>query len=201
MSSEPITLSDLAGNFHAHITVRVDDGKEVVPPAGWKTTIIVLNKDDRQQKDVMITRHFKTGTDKTPDVSNIVTSVEMAVYVLECRGYEVIRGKLEHESLPTFAPSVEHYREAHVKVKVPNGVTLNTIPGYVQSRNPMVTHDDYQVVFLNSRYYDASVRLVDHDVDQCVAEIQRINPDCEIVEVKKETTVFDSNHDLDKWWA
>ena len=191
----------LKGKFHAHITVRESTARTWIVPKGWKTTIIVLNRENRSQKDLMITRHFMLGSEKTPDMVSIMDEMELATQDMSAQGYDILRAKLEHESLPTLAPAHDTYREAHVKIQVPTGVLLQTVPDYVMSSNPMVSYPEYKVLFLNARYYEGTTEEVDRHVDYSVAMIKQANPQCTVMEVKKETTVFDTNHNLDKWWA
>ena len=193
-------LNDLKGKFHAHITVTAPEG-EFQPPKGWKVTIIVLNKGDRSQQDVMITRHFMVGSEKTPYFMHILPELLDANNQLLAMGLVPARTKLEHEDLPTVAPTAEYYRECHIKIRVPTGYDLQTVPGYVQSRNPMEVAAEYTTVFLNARYYSGTVEEVDDNIDAAVMAIRITNPGCAILEVKKESTVVDTNLNLDKWWA
>ena len=191
----------LEGHFHAHITVRNDTEDPYFPPKGWKTTIIILNKADRSQRDAMITRHFMLGSEKTPDMLSIMAELDKASQSMTANGYEVLRSKLEHESLPTLPPSAETYREAHIKIRKPLSTKLLPLGEFVQSRNAMETSDTHEVVFLNARWYAGTVDAVDAYVDVAVKLFQEMNPDAEVLDVKKETTVFDTNLNLDKWWA
>lgn len=190
----------LKGKFHAHITMGTND-VDFQPPRGWKTTIITLSRGDRNQKDVMITRHFMVGSEKNPTVDSVMADIESATVQMSDKGYDVIRAKLEHEDLPTIAPSLDTYRECHIKIRKPLDVALSTVKDYVQSRNPMVKTDTHETVFLNARYYNGTNEGVDGQIDNVVRTLGVLNPKCEILEVKKETTVFDTNHKLDKWWA
>lgn len=190
----------LQGKFHAHITMGTQD-VDFQPPKGWKTTIITLSRGDRHQKDVMITRHFMVGSEKNPTLDSVMADMEATTTEMSDRGYDVIRAKLEHEDLPTIAPSLDTYRECHIKIQKPIGTKLSTVTNYVQSRNPMETTTTHETVFLNARYYNGTNEGVDGQIDSVVRTLGILNPDCKILEVKKETTVFDTNHKLDKWWA
>ena len=149
----------------------------------------------------MITRHFKTGTTKTPDIQSILKAVDDAKTQLLMLGHNVVRVKLEHESLPTLRPSIEHYRECHVKFEVPNGTTLETINGFVASSNPMAMFQDSSYLFLNKRIYNGDCNHIDRQMYDDVQLLRSINPNCKLVEVKIETAVWDSNLNHDKWWA
>lgn len=190
----------LTGHFHAHITFETD--KEFEIPSGWKQTIIILNRDNRFQKDVMITRHFMVGGNKHPTQKSVLDHLNDTEASLIDAGLKVTRVKLEHEDLPTINPSPFNYREAHVKIRTPIiGYVLNSVAGYVQSRNPMVVEEPTEIVFLNARYYKGTVEMVDAAIDAQVELIKKLNPSCQVLEVKKETTVHDTNLKLDKWWA
>lgn len=193
-------INTLVGRFHAHITF-VSNNDDIQCPKGWKSTIIVLNKDNREQRDVMITRHFMLGSAKNPTFASIHKDCDLAKVQLGVAGYTVVRVKIEHEDLPTLPPSDRHYRECHIKIRKP--VTYNIVPveGFVESRNAMEVTDTHSVVFMNARYYRGTVSFVDWKTDTLVQQFKDLNPTCEVLEVKKESTVFDTNLNLDKWWA
>lgn len=192
-------VETLVGKFHAHITVHTD--KEFECPKGWKTTIILLKKDGREQKDVMITRHFVLGSEKNPNLESIMNELHDTRKGLWGVGHNVIRVKLEHESLPTLSPTEITYRECHIKIKKPTETNLITVDGFVESSNPMEVTTTHSTVFLNARFYQGSVDNIDCAIDKVVEQLKALNPKCEILETKKETTVYDTNHGLDKWWA
>jgi hypothetical protein len=197
-------VADLKGKFHAHITLLTDDDKFVAPP-GWKTTIILLAKGDRKQKDVMITRHYVTDTIKTPDVTSMMHSVRNTALALTDDGHTVIRQKLEHESLPTLPVGLTTYRECHIKVRKKVGQEIFMPDGFVQSSNPMEVKGDMETVFVNARYYKGDVRWIDYQIMKDSNRLKGRNAargiDIEVLETKIESTVFDSNLSLDKWWA
>jgi hypothetical protein len=194
-----LSPDDLKGKFHAHLTLKTDC--IVVNLRGWKMTIITMNKEDRHLTDFMFTRHFLLGSEKTPTLEAIKAEIEASVKEIDGGLGEVTRVKLEHESLPTLPPSETNYRECHIKIRVPKGHALETIDGFVQSRNPMDEEKTHSTIFLNARFYSGTVEEVDAKADEAVNCIRLLNPNCEILEVKKESTVFDTNHDHDKWWA
>lgn len=200
MESMHMQIADLRGNFHAHITLNTSNDT-FEPPKGWKTTIILLSKDDRHQKDVMITRHFKTGTTKTEDVAAIKASIDKTTTKLVKRGFDVVRVKLEHESLPTMPASEGHYRECHIKIKAPVGYQIKSLQNYVQSRNPMSSTEIHFVTFLNARFYSGSVEDIDAQIAKDVIAIKNMNPIAELLEIKIESAILDTNISLDRWWA
>lgn len=200
-------VNELKGNFHAHITILTMD-EHFIAPAGWKTTIILLSKEGRNQKDVMITRHYVSGTVKTPTVQDMLNHIRITGETLIANGHTVIREKLEHESLPTLPISVSNYRECHIKIRKPRGNVLIPVGNLVESRNPMVIAADHTVVFMNARFYGGEIEWVDLAIGELVTQLVKNNQamnlrdNCiAIIEVKIESTVHDSNLALDKWWA
>lgn len=196
--------NDLKGKFHAHITLLTDED-DFVAPKGWKTTIILLKKGDREQKDVMITRHYHTDTSKTRDVVDMIANIRETATALQDCGHHVIRQKLEHESLPTVPVSEQTYRECHIKIKKKVGEDIFVPDGFVMSSNPMEEQDDHEIVFLNARYYSGDIESIHGDintkVDRLVGQNNRCGKFVMALEVKIESTVFDTNLGLDKWWA
>lgn len=195
-----IDLQSLTGRFHCHITYETSN--EIIEiPAGWKKTIILLDKGDRHQTDVMITRHFKMGTGKFLSDFSLRKAITDAVIHLELRGCNVTRVKLEHEDFPTLKPSQENYREVHVKVRVPHGKQFLPRARYVRSSNPFEIEENSNIYFWNARFYSGEVIHVDETIRREVRFMQSLNPDCEILEVKIETAVHDSNPQSDAWWS
>lgn len=193
---------DLKGNFHCHITYTTNKDTNLnFEVYGWKNTIITLNKDDVEQTDVMITKHYKLGSEKTPDYVSIIKNINDAVFSLEGYAVDVVRVKLEHESLPTLKTNQYNYRECHIKIMKPKSDFVVSIPGFVQSRNPMEVTGTHSTVFLNARFYDGDVDSIDRYIDASVKFISTLNPHAKILEVKKETCIEDTNLNLDKWWA
>lgn len=196
-------MEELKGRFHAHITVSSSFKAGFKCPKGWKVTIITLKRESREQTDVMITRHFSVPSQRNPDLESCEEELMGAVYGLMESGYEVTRYKLEHESLPTLPVSRKNYRECHIKVRKPLGKELHQIVGFVESRNPMEVGEDYEVVFMNARFYEGSIDMIDREVSRRLKMFQHLNQfnNITILEIKTESTIFDSNHGLDKWWA
>ena len=58
-------LSQITGRCHAHLTIE-HNNLAFKCPKGWKVTIIVLSNKDRTQKDIIITKHFKSDPQKHP---------------------------------------------------------------------------------------------------------------------------------------
>lgn len=193
-------MSEITGKCHAHITI---EGANVrfSCPKGWKVTIIVLNNEVQEQQDIIITRHFLIGSKKTPKVSDIYEEMNRASDYLKSIERTVLRMKLEHEELPSFEPSVEHYRECHIKIRHPRKDQLLSIPGFVPSRNVLEDVDVQRIAFLSARYYTGTLQNVDFAIDCAVETIRQLNPNAKILSVRKESIVFDSNLEMDKWWA
>ncbi|HEY5631201.1 MAG TPA: hypothetical protein VIR31_03670 [Nitrososphaeraceae archaeon] len=189
--------SDLKGNFHCHITYS---GHKRVSVSGWKDTIIIINKDDRFQEDVMITRHYFVPSKKTPTLQDVIDDIHRVKLLIETN-VRVTRWKLEHESLPTIPTTDYNYRECHIKIRIPRGYQVIPPDGFVMSRNAMEKIADTEVYFLNARFYKGTIDSINETIQRSVSLLKRMNPLLMVLEVKEETTIFDSNFSLDSWWA
>lgn len=189
---------DLQGHFHAHITYTQATEKKL-EISGWKDTIIVINKDDRYQEDVMITRHYVVPSLKTPELIDVAIDLGRTCHMLKEQGVTIIRSKLEHESLPTYEPSKSTYRECHIKIKAQKGYQVLAPQGFVVSRNAM--DKEGEVYFLNARFYEGTIEEISVKISEAVNFLKYMNHLLTVLEVKEETTVFDSNLALDHWWA
>lgn len=201
----------LEGKFHSHITVncdmtRIDELKSLCKQLYCKVTVIDLEREDRRQQDVMLTHHFHTQHGHYSSVDEIRAKLERDCATLNGCGFPTLRIKLEHESLPTVAPNNENYREVHFKCVIPADQRDDVIERVakfdntvVPSSNPFEKRTDGTVVqFFNKRYYDGTV----DQVDRLSEEIeQHLNTLCDVKEVKRESVVFDTNLNHDKWWA
>ncbi|MEL6180985.1 MAG: hypothetical protein AAFS10_18635, partial [Myxococcota bacterium] len=101
-----------------------------------------------------------------------------------------------------------NYREAHLKLHIePEDyeATMDWLRaqaprlGYVPSRNPLAVTRGRVVQFVNMRLYTGSLEDTDRRID-AVAEALRTHG-IKVGEIKRETTVADSNLELDRWWA
>lgn len=146
--------SDLQGQFHCHITYTRNNKHVIV--SGWKDTIIIINKDDRYQEDVMITRHYLVPSKKTPTLQDVIDDIFRVKLLLEMN-VRVTRWKLEHESLPTVPITDAEYRECHIKIRIPKGYPVIPPEGFVMSRNAMEKIADTETYFLNARFYEGDV--------------------------------------------
>lgn len=178
--------ANLVGKFHAHLTMNVS----VPEIKGWKPTTIILS-GEKEQTDVMLTKHYFVPSRKTPTVDDIYADIKNT-----CENVKVLRVKIEHESLPTVAPSEKTYRECHIKIFVPHGISCEYPDGYVRSRNPKQVSDDGSIFFLNRRWYSGSIESINKELQDLV-----LDPAIQIHETKVESTIFDSNKELDAWWA
>ena len=69
----------------------------------------------------------------------------------------------------------------------------------VPSSNPFEKLKDGNIVqFFNKRYYEGTVEQVDDESLMIVAQLSTL---CEVKDVKRESVVFDTNIEHDKWWA
>lgn len=184
----------LVGKFHVHLTLDCKEFNNKIH--SWKTTVIQLSKGEKQQLDVMLTKHYFIPSTKTNSVQDIKDDVAKAVASAVKAGYKVIRVKLEHESLPTIAPNKHNYRECHIKLELPKQYDLNVPEGFVKSKNPLAQTQDSDVYFINKRWYDGDVTEIDKSAQEVAQSLGSF-----VREVKLESIVIDSNQTLDKWWA
>lgn len=204
-------LSGIRGKFHSHITVQTADQGRLQAfcrERRIKVTIIELSDfSGRHQRDVMTTQHYRIDT---PDaVARIVDQLDALCGELSAAGFAVVRVKLEHESLPTLKRFTgANYREAHLKLHIEPERYEEVMSwlraqaprlGYVPSRNPLAVSRGRVVQFVNMRLYEGTLADTDQRID-AVAEAIR-DHGVHVGEVKRETTVFDSNLELDRWWA
>ncbi len=218
-SFEEIKIRDyngIIGKFHSHISIGAVSGSENLEPlakfcresVGSKITVIDLYTfDGRAQKDCMVTKYYFT---KTPDeIYKLIKDLHKTAEAISLLGYKVLRIKLEHESLPTFQEfNKENYREIHIKMrigKINYNKTMEFLKenskkfGYVPSSNPMSIETETVHQFINIRYYDGDLYAVNNRVN-VLTDFLRAH-DIDVEEVKMETAVFDTNIDLDRWWA
>jgi hypothetical protein len=207
------------GKFHSHITVRTDDLpglQQFCRAHKIKLTVIDLDAftaDTPTQRDVMTTQHHRPDATHGEAVLEIISQLQRLCMDLQAHHYEVLRVKLEHESLPTlphFDP--HHYREVHIKLSIPLASFETTMFmlashasrfGYVPSRNPLAKHrtadTPHATQFLNMRFYEGSLSEIDAKV-QAVVDFLTAH-DVAVAEVKQETTLFDTHLQHDRWWA
>lgn len=200
----------LNGKFHSHITISSKDIKKAENllkslNIGHKITVIELsNFKNKKQEDAMITQHFHTR--KWQNYKNIENFLKNLVIIFEQHNIKVIRLKIEHEDVD-YNPSDCCYIESHIKVEIPLSqrenflLKVKNIPelnGFVPSRNPNEIKGIICHQFLNKRWYDGSYTDLKNDIEKATSIL---NDMCNIKEIKIESAVFDSNTNLDRWWA
>ena len=141
-------------------------------------------------------------------VVRIAEKLVEKISALATDGWQVIRAKLEHESLPSLGRyDATHYHEIHVKLRLPTTSyqrdyeclrSLGEQHQFVPSRNPLDTDDDGVTQFVNQRIYAGTQADADSSVDAMLVALKR--EDFEVIEVKRETVVFDTDQQLDAWW-
>lgn len=204
----------LCGKFHSHLTVDAKSRAEAERAAaltGGKLTVIDLSRGERRQTDWMITHHYATGARGLEDQYDIEALLRARARQLEESGVKVLRAKLEYDLLhdrsdrgQVSAALDNIYTEIHVKCLLPGArrgelCQVASRLGWHPSRNPFALREDGQLVqFVNRRFY-GDTRLVDLDaaVDALMGPITTI---VEVLEIKYETAVYDTNDQHDRWW-
>ena len=203
----------VCGKFHSHITVEINEQAQLEQLKAWcrerkiKLTVIDLERQERTQRDVMTTQHYRI---EEPDaVAQIVDKLKALSLELEAHGYEVLRVKLEHESLPTLPRfSAHQYREVHIKLhlkpeRYEQDMTrlkqLGQQQGFVPSSNPNERTHEHIAQFVNMRLYDGELTQTEAKIEQVLEALQAHELD--VAQVKAETTILDTNLALDRWWA
>ncbi|MFY0656148.1 MAG: hypothetical protein JXR12_05150 [Neptunomonas phycophila] len=154
----------------------------------------------------MLTHYFHTKHGQYSTVEEIRSRLENDCATLKENGFNAVRIKLEHESLPTNDPTADTYREVHFKCIMPSDDRDSIFQRMaefdstiVPSSNPFEKMKDGNIVqFFNKRYYEGTVEEVDQASNEIVAAL---NTMCTVKEVKRESVVFDTNLEHDKWWA
>ena len=203
---------DIGGIFHAHLTVlaasdqlpALDDlcrGQRV------KLTIVDLEKDRRQQRDVMTTSYYHESSPGS--LTRIIGKLNDLAHVLDTQGYPVVRAKLEHETRPTVASfSRAQYHEVHIKLAIPAEsfprrrqqlAELGKVKGFVASNNPRERTDGQVMQFVNLRIYEGDQAGADARVRELVTCLEAEG--FVVRETKQETVIFDTHLELDEWWA
>lgn len=193
----------LTGKFHSHLTIQaecLEEAQKAARLVSGKLTVIDLSRSERSQTDWMITHHYKTGHRGLRDQRDILWLLQSRAGELESAGYRVLRQKLEHENP---CDHVGLYDEAHIKCLVDPAArdALVQVAETLQwhpSRNPRARAKEGKLVqFVNRRFYGTPRT----SINALVAELCRsMHPFCEILEVKHERVLLDTNADLDGWW-
>jgi hypothetical protein len=213
----------LVGKFHSHLTIKsndIDVLKKAATIAKGKLTVIDLDAHGSQGRECMITNHFVTGYRGFDSADKIITHLkQIASKINQTFNAEVIRIKLEHELFHPRSLSSQinqslycyDYTECHIKVLIPPNIQLRQIKELAElfswrlSSNPFNVSDNGIVQFINRRFYTREysdydiLQLINDSVDDMIVKLY--NTGVDIIERKVETAVYDSNVDLDAWWA
>lgn len=215
-------MSSLIGKFHSHLSISSDDVnvlKQAVTIAKGKLTVIDLANSDVHGRECMVTNHFVTGYRGFENVDQIIAHMkQVAANINKLIDVDVVRIKVEHELFhPKSAPSqinqsLYHYNytECHIKTLIKSsdknkltGIATNS--GWKLSSNPFSVSSRGIVQFINKRFHPNDykgvdmLKLIKNSVDQMANRLCITGYD--ILECKIETAVYDSNSDLDAWWA
>lgn len=176
--------------YHAHFTLDPDRRNVVsILPKGFKKTDIILENDIQTQTDEMITRHFKLGKDGFKTINDILIYCDKISKDLSC-----IRYKLEMTDGTFYPITDKNYMEIHCKVK--ENVSLNFVD-WVRSKNPKNLNitGDYEY-FWNKRIRESKYTFL-----ELKEIIKKELSDINYTELKFEQVVYDSNSEVDNWWA
>jgi hypothetical protein len=167
--------------FHVHLTVSKID----TIPIGWKETVILLEKDSKQQLDIMLTKHYKFGyrnINSLEDIKSDISNLNLS---------NLIRVKIEQDEGFYLPITKDNYVEVHVLC--PEETLIDST--WVKSKNPKKQIEDKKYYFLNKRIY--SGENVDMVKQSILQELSGIN----YSDIKLEQIVFDSNFIHDSWWS
>jgi hypothetical protein len=205
-------MNILHGKFHSHLTFDTDDLdmlQDISKNLKGKLTIIDLI-NGKHGREHMITNHFLTGYKGHTNSNQIIESLKtMSLGIKNIFNIDTLRIKLEHELYhPKSHPneifsSLNNfdYCESHIKLLLKNyDDILPLVDGtdWRLSSNPLSRNDNGTVQFINRRFYD-NKNYLDDEIKMMTTQLKSAM--IEILEVKVETCVYDSNQDLDAWWV
>lgn len=167
--------------FHVHLTLKQINHV----PSGWKQTTILLERDSRQQLDIMLTKHYKFG------YKGINTLEDIKLDISKLNIDNLLRIKIEQDEGFYLPVTKDNYIEVHVLC--PEETTLDS--SWVRSKNPKKQLEGKKYYFLNKRVYFGD--SVDSIKESIIKELSSIN----YTELKLEQIIFDSNFDHDSWWT
>ena len=174
-------------NYHAHLTVF---GADEYTPHGWKKTDIILEKDNRTQIDTMLTKHYQLGKKGIHTIQDIIEDAPTSNQL------KVTRLKIEQDSDFFLPVTKETYLEIHMLCegeKKPKGE-------WVRSRNPKsLSPEGVPRYFFNMRLYEGNGRGVKSLAN--LIQVDLFEQGFDYLEFKVEQVVFDSNREMDSWWA
>ncbi len=202
----------IGGIFHAHLTVTADADQlvalgDLCRGQRAKLTIVDLEKDTRQQRDVMTTSYYRESSPGS--LRRIISKLTDLASILDTHGFPVVRAKLEHETRPTVTTfSRAQYHEVHIKLAIPAEsfsrgrrqlAELGKVKGFVASSNPRERTDSLVMQFVNLRIYEGDQTAADAQVRDLVTCLEAAG--FVVSETKQATVIFDTNLALDQWWA
>lgn len=176
-------LKQPATDYHVHVTLP----SVTSVPKGWKQTNIVLEHNNQQQHDIMLTKHYRIGIKGITSVASILDDVSASMPF-----NTVIRVKLEQDSNFTLPVSDTNYIEVHARC---TGGSAITLPMWVRSTNPnRQLANGQQQFFFTKRFYSGSIDDIQLEVAQCLESVA-------VDEVKFEQVILDTNRLHDAWWG
>ncbi len=175
--------------FHAHITINTQVDIPQVPK-GWKQTHILLERDNREQLDIMLTKHYKIGYRNIQSIQDIHKDIKLTTNEFFNKD-EILRVKIEQDQGFFLPISNENYVEIHMLFK--DHLSLDN--SWVISRNLKKQKEGKDCLFLNKRIRSGSY------VNEIKTSLRTQLKDIEPKEFHIEQIVFDSNPNHDRWWA
>lgn len=185
----------ITGKFHSHITIQPENREQAEIAAKLtygKVTFIDLAGTDHTQTDYMITHHYVTGHRDLIAHEDVTLRLLSHAQAIEKSGIQIVRIKLEHEIYDSRTPidcvadsiTTGAYTEVHIKMR---GVRKD-YPGWSYSTNALAKPNEY---FLTRRFHASENMHVAVD----------LIPERQMVEVKYEVALLDTNPELDNWWC
>jgi hypothetical protein len=172
-------------HYHAHLTVPAF----AQCPRGWKETSIVLEAD-QPVMDLMYTRHFVLGKRNVETIDQILDLCRRTADQLGA-----VRIKVEQEDQLTLPITAENYVEVHALI---SDAAAALPPEWRRSRNAKSVDRGTSRYFYTRRF-----RSGDHSsVQAAIAhELQHVSNQGQLVELKIEQIIIDTNLTHDSWWA
>lgn len=184
--------------YHIHIT-----SKDIKAPKGFKLTTVKLENKKVIKEHNMFTRTF-VGT------GDINRDVEFMKNYFSKQFNEISRFKIELLNKSNFIKEYSdvNYREIHIKLQISNNEFKNIkdildenheLYGFRLSNNPKEIKKEFTTQFVNMRYFEGNYDSTNKKIDNVLRFLNNINVN--ILEIKDELSVYDSNFDEDKWWT
>lgn len=200
-------LEEFVGNFHSHITVSSEKGlAEFCHGRGLKPTIITDQRGNETKVSAMATAYH---VDKEPGAAiRIISWLHGKAADMRAAGFEVLRIKLEYEGYCHSGFSKDMYREIHIRSMVQAGeveakreelskaMTDHGIE-FFMSKNDANDKNRMVDQFVTARLYSGSELDAEKFRDRF---FRTVNSIVTVVEVKEETSIYDTNPRLDDWF-